>query len=312
MAIQIGIDGRSLKGGPPGVATVVTNLLANIPELVPFDSKFPVNNFLWNQFRVPLATLRRKWNLYHAPSYTAPLINFCPTVLSVHDVSYLASDEWYPYKLDRSRKRFYISSMKRATRILVPSEFSRQEVLRFLPELEPRLRRVYLGVSADFRLDAALADTVRRKLKLPDRFLLHVGDIHPRRNVDQIQAVAKDSGIPLVLVGRILEGSALKDSARYLLTDISRQELVGIYNAATALVYASIYEGFGLPLLEAMACGLPVVAASRSSIPEVCGEAAVLVEPETKSLLAGVGRILESREEYVKRGLERIRHKPTC
>jgi glycosyltransferase involved in cell wall biosynthesis len=89
---------------------------------------------------------------------------------------------------------------------------------------------------------------------------------------------------------------------------VSQQDLVGIYNAATVLVYPSIYEGFGLPILEAMACGLPVVAANRTSIPEVCGDAAVLVEPSRVAILEGIRQILESREEYIARGLERVRH----
>jgi len=275
--------------------------------LMPFQSSFPANNFLWNQIRIPAATFQLRWDLYHAPSYTSPLVNFCPTVLSVHDVSYLASDEWYPYKLDRFRKKYYVESMMRAARILVPSEFSRQEIIRFLPELGPRLRKVYLGVSSEFRLDSNLAERVRERRGLPDRFLLHVGDIHPRRRVDIIQSVAGELGIPLVLVGRPLKGAKLDEASCHLLSGVSQEELVGLYNAATVLVYPSMYEGFGLPLLEAMACGLPVVAANRASIPEVCGDSAVLVEPVRHAILEGIGRILESPEEYIARGLDRVR-----
>jgi len=249
-----------------------------------------------------------KWDLYHAPSYTAPLVNVCPTVLSVHDVSYLASAQWYPYKLDRFRRGYYVLSMKRAARIVVPSEFSRQEVLRFLPELAPRLRKINLGVSSEFKVDSELGGKVKRKLGLPDHFLLHVGDIHPRRNVDQIQAVADELDLSLVLVGRALRGAALRGNTQYLLSEVSQEDLVGIYNAATVLVYPSLYEGFGLPLLEAMACGLPVVAANQASIPEVCGDAAILVDPNRESILEGVRQILESRQEYVERGLDRAQH----
>lgn len=307
MAIRIGIDGRSLRKGPPGVATVVRSLLDHIPQLIPLDSEFPKNNFLWNQLRVPMAALRMRWNLYHAPSYTAPLVNFCPTVLSVHDVSYLASNEWYPYQLDPFRKRYYIASMKRAARIIVPSEFSREEVVRFLPQTASRVRKIALGVSPDFRVADSLAREIKGILRLPDRFLLHVGDIHPRRNIPLIESVAREMGLPLVLVGKPLKGAIFTEKPRYLLSGVSQEELVGIYNAATVLVYPSQYEGFGLPILEAMACGLPVVAADRASIPEVCGDAAVLVEPRTDAILNGIRQVLESREEYVARGLERVR-----
>jgi alpha-1,3-rhamnosyl/mannosyltransferase len=235
------------------------------------------------------------------------LFNFCPTVLSVHDVSYLASRDWYPYKLDRFRKWYYLASMKSAARILVPSEFTRQEICRFLPEVGPRLRKVLLGVSSEFRPDPRLADEVSGRRELPDQFLLHVGDIHPRRNVAMIQSVAAELKFPLVLVGKPLRGAEIDPDCCHLLSGVSRKELVGLYNAATLLVYPSVYEGFGLPILEAMACGLPVVAANRASIPEVCGEAAILVEPVRHALLDGVSRTLGSRQEYVNRGLERAR-----
>jgi glycosyltransferase involved in cell wall biosynthesis len=226
----------------------------------------------------------------------------------VYDVSYLASEEWYPYKLDRFRIRYYISSIRRASRILVPSEFSRLEVVRFLPEVEPKLRKIHLGVSSEFKMDDSLGKKVRTKLGLPERFLLHVGDIHSRRRVGEVRAAARALGWPLVLVGRPLENALMNGGFEYHFSGLGQEDLIGIYNAATVLVYPSLYEGFGLPLLEAMACGLPVVAANRASIPEVCGDAAILVEPNGEAFLAGIQEILESREEYIARGLERVRH----
>jgi alpha-1,3-rhamnosyl/mannosyltransferase len=143
---------------------------------------------------------------------------------------------------------------------------------------------------------------------LPNRFLLHVGDIHPRRNIPVIESVAQELNLPLVLVGKLLKGAERSQKPQFLFTGVSQAKLVGIYNAATVLVYPSCYEGFGLPILEAMACGLPVVAADRASIPEVCGDAAILVEPRADSLLEGISRVLDSRDEYVARGLERVRN----
>ena len=149
--ISIGIDARSLRSGPAGVATYVGNLISLIPELVPIDYPAPRNNFLWNQLRVPQATWQQKWRVFHAPGYTAPLWNFCPSIVSVHDVSYLVSEAFYPYKLDRFRRAYYVASMKKAKRILVPSDFTRQELIRVLPGLGDRVRKVLLGVSPEFR-----------------------------------------------------------------------------------------------------------------------------------------------------------------
>ncbi len=188
------------------MATYVRNLLRNVPILDCFDPHFPSNNFLWNHSQVLLAQLRRRWSLYHAPSYTGPLINFCPLVLSVADISYFVREEWYPYHLDRVRRQYYLASLKRADRILVPTDFSGNEILQRFPELQPRLRRVYLGVSESFSQDHSLADQVRTELNLPSEYILHVGDIHPRRNLEALAGAAERLGLPLVLVGQILRG----------------------------------------------------------------------------------------------------------
>ena len=132
-----------------------------------------------------------------------------------------------------------------------------------------------------------------------------MGDIHSRRNVGKIQSASRELNLPLVLVGRVLGGYEFRQEPEFLFSGISRQDLVGIYNAASVLVYGSEYEGFGLPVLEAMACGLPVVAAGRASIPEVCGDAAVLVEPNSAAFAEGVRVVEAARDDYVARGLER-------
>lgn len=301
----VGIDGRSLRAGPAGVATYVQNLLRHIPFLDCLEASFPANNFLWNQLRVPLAGLRRGWKLYHAPGYTAPLIKLCPLVLSVHDVSYLAREEWYPYRLDSRRLRYYRASMERADRILVPSDFSRFEVERLLPGLAPRLRRVYLGVSEFFRKDEDAARLVRTRYGLPGEFILHVGDIHPRRNIPLLAEAARRASLSLVLVGRFLRGGARFRNWPYLYSNLSETDLRGFYSAATVFVYPSLYEGFGLPVLEAMACELPVLATHSSCLPEICGGGALIVEPELEPLVEGIRTLLDRRSEFVQRGLAR-------
>jgi len=303
--IRVGIDGRSLRSGPAGMATYVSNLLRHVLVLDCFDPPFPSNNFLWNHSQVLLAQRRRRWSLYHAPSYTCPLFNFCPLVLSVADISYFVREEWYPYHLDRVRRRYYLASLKRADRILVPTDFSRNEILQRFPELEPRLRRVYLGVSESFSRDDSLAEKVRTELNLPSEYILHVGDIHPRRNLEALAGAAERLRLPLVLVGRILRGG--KDFADWplLYSGLSELQLKGVYSAASVFAYPSVYEGFGLPVLEAMACGVPVVASNRSCLPEVCGGAAALAEPDAESFATAIEKVRSDRDSYISRGLSR-------
>ena len=301
---RIGIDARSLRWGPAGVATYLSNLLKYLPWLDSLESSEPVNNLLFNCVRVPAAQLRRRWQVYHAPSYTCPLISFCPIVMTVHDISYLAHPEWYPYKTGVVRLAYYRACLRRADRIVVPSRFSKQEIVRLFPALEGRIRIIPMGVSDFFSPAPDLAVAVTRELNLPSRFILHVGDLHSRRNLWLLKRAAEQVGLPLVLVGRPLEKDSIPGGS-LLFTDISMDRLKGIYSAATLFAYPSLYEGFGLPVLEAMACGVPVVASNRASLPEVCGQAAILVEPDQDDLVAGIVRALENREAWGERGLQR-------
>jgi glycosyltransferase involved in cell wall biosynthesis len=305
---KIGIDVRPLAGGPAGVATYVRNLLDRLPILEGFGPMHPRNNFLWNQLRVPLAQLKRRWALYHAPGYTAPLLRLCPLVLAVHDVSYLVRPQWYPYRMGRLRKWYYRASIRRADRILVPSRFSERELLRVLPEVREQTRCIHLGVSeAFFEDNPGNAESVKKQLGLPDRYLLHVGDLHQRRRIGLLAETAKQAGIPLVLVGKVLKGGEQFERIPYRFSGLSLRQLKGVYRGAEAFIFASEYEGFGLPLLEAMASSIPVVAVPESCLPEICGEAPCWVRPDVESLAAGIRTVLADRPDFVSRGLERAR-----
>ena len=244
---------------------------------------------------LPLAVRRASVDLFHAPAYVAPLVGVHPLVLTIHDVSYERHPEWYPYRRDPLRRWFYRRSALAADAILTDSEFSRSEIVAAYRVPADRVFVVPLGVGPPFTPGPAEASALPAGVVPP--YVLHVGDLHVRRNlamlVDAVCEVRRRRealrGLQLVLAGQdrgvgadLMSRAAERghpDMVR-LLGAVTDATLITLYRRANALAYPSRYEGFGLPLLEAMACGVPVVAARAGAIPEVVGDAAVLIDPD--------------------------------
>jgi alpha-1,3-rhamnosyl/mannosyltransferase len=239
---------------------------------------------------LPRAARRAHLDLFHAPAYTVPLPSPRPLVVTIHDVSYERHPEWYPYKRDPIRRAFYRRSARAADRVITDSTFSKDEIVTAYEIPPESIDVVPLAAASRF------AEGPRLPLPpgLPGRYFLHVGDLHVRRNLGTVVralALARARAPGLRDVGLVLAGVARDQAAaldvdegtRPLLTftgHADEQVLLALYRSAAALVYPSRYEGFGLPLLEAMACGVPVIASRTSSIPEVVGDAAVLLDPD--------------------------------
>ena len=245
-----------------------------------------------------------------------------PLVLTIHDVSYARHPEWYPYRQDALRRAFYRRSAKSADRIVTDSEFSRSEIVAAY-DLDPAsIHVVPLAPGPEFQPGPALP----LPAGVPGRYLLHVGDMHVRRNLPMVarsvlmlralDAAYRD--LTLVLTGadygggealREMSCTACEMPPIVFLGIVPGETLVALYRSAAALVYPSRYEGFGLPLLEAMACGTPVIAARTSSIPEVAGDAAVLLDPDDESAWReAIRRVVEDRafsDSLRSRGLAR-------
>ena len=285
----------------------------------------PPSNGGWTLVGLPRAAARADVDLIHAPAYTAPFWSSAPTVVTVHDVSYERHPEWYPYRRDWLRRAFYRRSARAADHVLTVSSFSAAEIVAAYRIPRERISVVPLGVSPAFEPSHnAPPSALPVEVALP--FVLHVGDLHERRNLtivlDAVIAACRHFGalsaLSLVLAGidrGVVEGlcaiaaEAGIEEAVVALGSVGEKELHELYRCASALVYPSRYEGFGLPLIEAMASGTPVIAARAGSIPEVVGDAAILLDPDdTAGWTDALTRVVNDehlRQQLIGRGLAR-------
>jgi len=271
----------------------------------------PPVRIAWEQLLQPLAAARERLDLLHSLGYVQPLLCPAKSVVTMLDLSFIRMPETFnPWN------RLYLTTMaslsaRRCHRIIAISESTRQDVIRYFGVPPGRVEVVYCGVDTQYRpiQDRALLDRFRADRHLPGRFILYLGTLEPRKNVGRlIEAYARarrQHGIPhkLVLGGakgwlygqifaRVGELGLERDVvfASYIPYD----ELPLWYNCADIFIYPSLFEGFGLPPLEAMACGTPVITSSVSSLPEVVGEAAIIVDPLDVDALAGaIAKVLD-------------------
>jgi len=314
--LRVGFDGRAFSSPAAGVRRYVEGLsgaLARLddgPELVALggtdssalprgvghlaEPPHPPTNLGWTLVGLPRAAALAHVDLIHAPAYTAPFWSRVPVVLTIHDVSYARHPEWYPYQRDWARRAFYRRSARAADHVITDSTFSASEITAAYDIPASRITVAPLGVDPAFTHGSRVAGELPGGITEP--YLLHVGDLHERRNlavvVDAVLAARRHfgatAGLSLVLVGvdrGVGDGlcaiavEADAPDAVVLLGRVSDERLQALYQGAAALVYPSLYEGFGLPVLEAMATGTPVIASRAASMPEVLGDAGMLLDP---------------------------------
>ena len=250
---------------------------------------------IWAAKRFRAVCLRGRYDLYHEPNFI-PFPCDCPTVVTIHDLSVLLYPEWHPADRVAYFEKNFRRGLSQGSHFLAISEFGRQEIIRTLNIAPDRVTRTYMGVRRGLGpLPPQEVAPVLARLGLPSRYLLYLGTIEPRKNVLRLMKAycalpqKLRSSWPLLLVGSW--GWNTLDIANYFQNEarhrgvihlgyVKDRYLPAVYNGARALVYPSLYEGFGLPPLEMMSCGGAVIASTAGALVETIGTKACLVEPQ--------------------------------
>lgn len=290
-------------------------------------------NILWQRLRlpVPVQVVTGRLDLFHSPDFVLPPVGRTPALLTVHDLSFMRVPECFVPGFGSYLERAVSRAVRRARQILADSESTRRDLIELLGVEPERVTVLYPGVEPRFRpvCEAEALNRVRFGYNLPERFILGVGTLQPRKNfVGLIEAFALllahnhpwTDDLHLVIVGGQgwLVENVPATIARLGLGDrvhlagfVKDVDLPELYNLASVFAFPTLYEGFGLPVLEAMACGIPVVAADNSSIPEAVGDAGILVPTNHPAALAGaLSNLLNDtslRDRMVAAGLRQAR-----
>lgn len=291
---------------------------------VPACCQYRPLRILWEQVLFP-RLLRRNYDLVHAPAYVAPLLSDIPTVITVHDLIALDSPELCRVSNVCHFRSLMSAGLRRASQVIVPTDWVRSRVLRHWPELARKTIVIYEGVRDLFRRkpDPGLQEEVRQRLGIRGRMLLFVGNLEPKKNLCVLLAAfsslkAKFQDLSLVICGRMgWKTRALRQALDHLPFRrdvllpgyVPLDNLPAFYAAAQVFVFPSIVEGFGVPPLEAMACGTPVITSDAGAVSEVVGDCALKVTAQDSSALANaIASVLTSatlREELQGRALQR-------
>ncbi|MEG2242074.1 MAG: glycosyltransferase family 1 protein [Muribaculaceae bacterium] len=285
---------------------------------------------LWEQIALPLAVARIKLDILHCTSNTAPIFCSVPLILTLHDIIFLENQEgsnksWYQ-NMGRIYRRIVVPKiLKKCKKIITVSNFERNNIKEFLNLPNDLIDFVYNGFSSHFKLIKETKEITKKYISAND-YIFFLGNTDPKKNVPRtIKAYSlylsnSEKKLPLLIadikedvLDTILKENDLEDIKQYISCPgyISNNDLAYLYNGASIFLYTSLRESFGIPLLEAMACGTPVITGNVSAMPEIAGVGGLLVDTYDANAIADKMLLLEIDEnlhnEQVKYGLERVK-----
>ncbi len=323
--MRIGIRVSPLASPLTGIPVYVLNLVREIARIdrenlyflytnreIPFTLDLP-ENFqvvlvrrpyprwqLWYQIGLPVQMRRDRLDLYHDTLFLLPLLQGkIPGVITIHDLSGLLMPDFHQRRVSLT-SRLIPQAVRKARRIITVSHFTRKEVEKLFPSAAGKTRVVYNGVGSQFQPSPPeRVEEVKVKYGIKENYIMYLGTVEPRKNLKTLLrafALLKNK-IPHLLVIAGMKGwkyHGIFDLLRELSLEervvftgfVPEEDLPPLYSGADVFVYPSLYEGFGIPVLEAMACGTPVVASKTSSLPEVVGDAGLLADPHSPGEIA--------------------------
>ncbi len=283
-------------------------------QSVPARALRAARGMLWSHVAFPRRLRREKFDVLHSPAFILPFSCPCATIATVHDLSFVRFPEHFERRWGDYLRHVMPQVLRKASAVISVSEFTKQELLRYYEVAPEKIRVIYNGVDhGRFRAGAALDATWARQAGLRGAYILHAGVLNRRKNLPlllralaRLRAEGKLKDMQLVLAGPELSVNVGADEVRGAIGELGLGDMVvfggmvpddvlpGLYANAKVLVMPSIYEGFGLPVAEAMASGTPVVASNTTSLPEVAGDAALLVPPDDEAAwAAAIAKILD-------------------
>lgn len=277
----------------------------------------------WEQLYLPFLVRKKKVDLLHCSSNTAPIFTGKPIVVTIHDIIYMdragmTGGSAYQNFGNLYRRLLVPLVVKKAAIIITVSEFARQQLIHKFDMNPEKVRVIHNGIHNKFHVinnENPVTD-FRKKFELPNQFLLHFANEAPRKNtLGTLKAYADYSqnindALPLVLTNtnkeiiiELIKKNNLSDISAHIicLNYIAAEELPLLYNAAYIFLYPSLSEGFGMPLIESMACGTPVITGNNSSLPEIAGDAALLVNAATPGEIANAIHTLSGDNDLYKK-----------